>query len=48
VTDELIGELKKLERVHVNVSFDGSRAESHDRFCGSAKSFSETPPLRSG
>jgi radical SAM protein with 4Fe4S-binding SPASM domain len=42
VTDELIGELRKLEKVHVNVSFDGFRAESHGRFRGSAESFAET------
>jgi radical SAM protein with 4Fe4S-binding SPASM domain len=42
VSDEVIGELQKLEKVHVNVSFDGFRAESHGRFRGNAESFSET------
>lgn len=42
VTDELIAELQRLEKVHVNVSFDGFRADSHGRFRGSVHSFDET------
>lgn len=42
VTDDQIAELKRLGRVHVNVSFDGFRRESHGRFRGNALSFDET------
>jgi radical SAM protein with 4Fe4S-binding SPASM domain len=42
VTDDHITALRKLGRVHVNVSFDGFRAESHGRFRGSPNSFDET------
>jgi radical SAM protein with 4Fe4S-binding SPASM domain len=42
VTDELISELKKLRKVHVNVSFDGFRPESHGRFRGDEPSFFDT------
>ena len=42
VTDDFVDELKKLKKVHVNISFDGFRAESHGRFRGSMESFSES------
>src|SRR6266498_2867793 len=42
VTDDQIAELKKLSNVHVNVSFDGFRRESHGRFRGNTNSFDET------
>jgi radical SAM protein with 4Fe4S-binding SPASM domain len=42
VTDEQIDVLAALERVHVNVSFDGFRAESHGRFRGNPASFDTT------
>jgi radical SAM protein with 4Fe4S-binding SPASM domain len=42
VTDDLIAELAKLGNVHVNVSFDGFRPESHGRFRGNVHSFSAT------
>ncbi|MDB4947502.1 MAG: pyrroloquinoline quinone biosynthesis protein PqqE [Gemmatimonadetes bacterium] len=42
VTDEIIEDLRMLGNVHVNVSFDGFRAESHGRFRGSIDSFVET------
>jgi radical SAM protein with 4Fe4S-binding SPASM domain len=42
VSDELVDRLRKLKKVHVNISFDGFRAETHGRFRGSAESFSES------
>lgn len=42
VTDDLVGELKRLKKVHVNMSFDGFSAASHGRFRGSMEAFSET------
>jgi radical SAM protein with 4Fe4S-binding SPASM domain len=42
VSDEQITRLAALPRVHVNVSFDGFRAESHGRFRGNPASFDVT------
>jgi radical SAM protein with 4Fe4S-binding SPASM domain len=42
VTDEQIAALVELGRVHVNVSFDGFRTESHGRFRGAPSSFKTT------
>jgi len=42
ITDEQITYLKELGDVHMNVSFDGFRAESHGRFRGNTKSFAVT------
>lgn len=42
VTDEQIVRLARLGNVHVNVSFDGFRPESHGRFRGAPGSFHET------
>jgi radical SAM protein with 4Fe4S-binding SPASM domain len=42
VSDEQITRLAELPRVHVNVSFDGFRAESHGRFRGNPASFDVT------
>lgn len=42
VADEMITQLAALERVHVNVSFDGFRPESHGKFRGREESFAET------
>ena len=42
VTDEHIRRLRVLGGVHVNVSLDGFRAESHGRFRGSTRSFEVT------
>ena len=42
VTDDLVRELRKLEKVHVNVSFDGFRPESHGKFRGNMESFTQT------
>ena len=42
ITDDQIAALRNLGRVHVNVSFDGFRPESHGRFRGSPGSFSDT------
>jgi len=41
-TDEQIAVLKALGNVHINVSFDGFRPESHGRFRGSQSSFAVT------
>jgi len=41
-TDEQIAELRALGGVHVNVSFDGFRPESHGKFRGSVSSFAVT------
>lgn len=41
-TDDQIAHLEQLGDVHVNVSFDGFRAESHGRFRGNTTSFSVT------
>jgi radical SAM protein with 4Fe4S-binding SPASM domain len=41
-TDEQIADLVSLGDVHVNVSFDGFRAESHGKFRGSRESFEVT------
>jgi len=42
VSDEQIARLAELPEVHVNVSFDGFRAESHGRFRGNPASFDVT------
>jgi radical SAM protein with 4Fe4S-binding SPASM domain len=42
VSDEQIARLAELPGVHVNVSFDGFRAESHGRFRGNPASFDVT------
>lgn len=42
ISDEQIEALRRLGGVHVNVSFDGFRAESHGRFRGSSSSFAPT------
>jgi radical SAM protein with 4Fe4S-binding SPASM domain len=42
LTDSQIGELKAVGGVHVNVSLDGFRAESHGRFRGDRASFAVT------
>lgn len=42
VTDAQIRALRELGSVHVNVSFDGFRAESHDRFRGRRSAFATT------
>jgi radical SAM protein with 4Fe4S-binding SPASM domain len=42
ISDEQIGALQELGRVHVNVSFDGFSPKSHGRFRGSPRSFEET------
>jgi radical SAM protein with 4Fe4S-binding SPASM domain len=41
-TDEQIARLKQLGNVHINVSFDGFRPESHGKFRGSQSSFAVT------
>jgi MoaA/NifB/PqqE/SkfB family radical SAM enzyme len=41
-TDDQIAELQALGNVHINVSFDGFRPESHGRFRGNTKSFEIT------
>lgn len=41
-TDEQIAYLKQLGNVHINVSFDGFRPESHGKFRGSQSSFVTT------
>jgi radical SAM protein with 4Fe4S-binding SPASM domain len=41
-TDEQITELQALGNVHVNVSFDGFRPESHGKFRGNTSSFAVT------
>ncbi|HSV64951.1 MAG TPA: radical SAM protein [Mycobacteriales bacterium] len=41
-TEEQVAELRALGNVHVNVSFDGFRAESHGKFRGSTGSFAVT------
>jgi radical SAM protein with 4Fe4S-binding SPASM domain len=41
-TDDQINELTNLGPVHINVSFDGFRAESHGRFRGNQASFDTT------
>ncbi|WP_117211147.1 radical SAM protein [Allorhizocola rhizosphaerae] len=42
ITDEQIAYLAELGNVHVNVSFDGFRAESHGKFRGDRSSFAAT------
>jgi radical SAM protein with 4Fe4S-binding SPASM domain len=42
VTDDHIARLSALDGVHVNVSFDGFRPESHGRFRGNLRSFEQT------
>jgi radical SAM protein with 4Fe4S-binding SPASM domain len=42
LTDEDVAELKRIGGVHVNVSLDGFRPESHGRFRGDRASFSVT------
>ena len=42
VTDDQIDALRGLGNVHVNVSFDGFRSESHGRFRGDRRSFDLT------
>lgn len=42
ITDEQIEQLRAIGGVHINVSFDGFRAESHGRFRGNPGSFSVT------
>jgi len=41
-SEEQIEQLRALGNVHINVSFDGFRAESHGKFRGSTKSFATT------
>lgn len=41
-SDEQIAQLQQLGDVHINVSFDGFRPESHGRFRGSQSSFATT------
>jgi radical SAM protein with 4Fe4S-binding SPASM domain len=41
-TDEQIAELRALGNVHVNVSFDGFRPDSHGKFRGNTNSFALT------
>lgn len=41
-TDEQIARLARLGNVHINVSFDGFRPESHGKFRGSQSSFATT------
>ena len=41
-TDEQIARLKQLGNVHINVSFDGFRPESHGKFRGNQASFATT------
>ena len=41
-TDEQIAQLKHLGNVHINVSFDGFRPESHGKFRGNQASFATT------
>lgn len=41
-TDEQIAYLQRFGNVHINVSFDGFRAESHGKFRGSQSSFGVT------
>ena len=41
-SDAQIAELRALDNVHVNVSFDGFRPESHGKFRGSTRSFAVT------
>ena len=41
-TDAQIGYLKHLGNVHINVSFDGFRPESHGKFRGNRASFATT------
>jgi radical SAM protein with 4Fe4S-binding SPASM domain len=41
-TDEQIGYLKQLGNIHINVSFDGFRPESHGKFRGNQASFATT------
>ena len=42
LTDSQIGEMAMVGGVHVNVSLDGFRAESHGRFRGDRDSFAVT------
>jgi radical SAM protein with 4Fe4S-binding SPASM domain len=41
-TDEQIASLKQLGNIHINVSFDGFRPESHGKFRGNQSSFATT------
>jgi radical SAM protein with 4Fe4S-binding SPASM domain len=41
-TDEQIADLQRLGNVHINVSFDGFRPESHGKFRGNQSSFAVT------
>jgi MoaA/NifB/PqqE/SkfB family radical SAM enzyme len=41
-TDEQIAQLQRLGNVHINVSFDGFRPESHGKFRGNQASFATT------